>query len=73
MDILSQIRAIGLTGQSLLKLIDISDEQMLALVDLAIRLKARKRAGEHLDNPLIKGKNVCLIFQKSSYYFPCKR
>ena len=71
MDILSQIRAIGLTGQSLLKLIDISDEQMLALVDLAIRLKARKRAGEHLDNPLIKGKNVCLIFQKSSTRTRC--
>ena len=53
MDILNKIRAVGLTGKSLLKLIDITDQQMLALVDIAIELKKRKRNGEHIDNPLI--------------------
>ncbi|MBP5639263.1 MAG: ornithine carbamoyltransferase [Victivallales bacterium] len=71
MDILNQIRAVGLTGKSLLKLIDITDQQMLALVDIAIELKKRKRNGEHINNPLIKGKNICLIFQKSSTRTRC--
>lgn len=60
------VPSLGLQGKSLLRLADISDEQMLGLVDFAIALKARKKVGEHLKNPLLKGRNICLIFQKSS-------
>jgi len=66
-----EILDIGLTGKSLLRLCDITDEQMLALVHAAIKLKARKKAGLHLENPLIKGKNIALIFQKSSTRTRC--
>jgi ornithine carbamoyltransferase len=62
---------IGLHGQSLLRLADLTDEQMLALVDFASELKIRKRKGEHLEAPYLKGKNVCLIFQKSSTRTRC--
>lgn len=71
MTLLQQIRDVGLTGKSLLKLVDLSDEQMLQLVDIAIQLKDRKRKGEHAVNPFIKGKNICLIFQKSSTRTRC--
>jgi ornithine carbamoyltransferase len=62
---------LGLKGQSLLTLSQLSDEQMLGLVDLAIALKARKAAGDHLDSPLLKGMNLCLIFEKSSTRTRC--
>ncbi|MDI9468718.1 ornithine carbamoyltransferase [Oligosphaera ethanolica] len=65
------VPALGLRNKSLLRLADISDEQMLGLVDFAIALKARKRAGEHLQNPLLKGRNICLVFQKSSTRTRC--
>jgi ornithine carbamoyltransferase len=65
------ISELQLTGKSLLKLADLSDEQMLGLVDLAIAFKARKKAGEHLRNPLLEGRNICLLFQKSSTRTRC--
>ena len=64
-------RELALTGKSLLRLADLTDAQMLGLIDLAIELKARKKAGEHLANPYLKGKNVCLLFQKSSTRTRC--
>ena len=68
---MKEILDLGLSGKSLLRLCDLTDEQMLGLVKCAILLKARKRAGEHLEHPLIKGKNVALIFQKSSTRTRC--
>lgn len=65
------IHDLSMKGKSLLKLRDISDEQMLGLVDAAIMLKARKKAGLHLENPLLRGKNIALIFQKSSTRTRC--
>ncbi|MFA6930894.1 MAG: ornithine carbamoyltransferase [Lentisphaeria bacterium] len=65
------ISDLNLKGKSLLKLVDLSEAQMLGLVDLAIAFKERKHAGEHLQNPLLKGRNVCLIFQKSSTRTHC--
>lgn len=65
------VPALGLQNKSLLRLGDISDEQMLGLVDFAIALKARKRAGEQLKNPLLQGRNICLVFQKSSTRTRC--
>ena len=55
----------------MLRLADITDQQMLGLVNAAIALKARKRAGLHIQNPLIKGKNIALVFQKSSTRTRC--
>ena len=68
---MQEITSIGLHGKSLLRLADITDQQMLALVNAAIALKARKKAGLHIQNPLIKGKNIALIFEKSSTRTRC--
>lgn len=62
---------LGLYGKSVLRLADLTDEQVTGLVDLAIALKARKRAGENLVDPLLRGKNICLIFEKSSTRTHC--
>ena len=70
-ELLEKIRNIGMTGKSLLRLLDLSDKQMLDLVDLAIDLKARKKANGHLVNPFLRGRNICLIFQKSSTRTRC--
>ena len=53
-----------LYGRSLLRLADVSDEEMLCLVQLAIDLKARRRAGIRGD--LLCRRQVALIFEKSS-------
>ena len=39
------IHGLGLKGKSLLRLCDITDEQMLGLIEAARMLKERKRAG----------------------------
>ena len=70
-ELLEKIRNIGMTGKSLLRLLDLSDKQMLDLVDLAIDLKGRKKANGHLVNPFLRGRNICLIFQKSSTRTRC--
>ncbi len=64
-------RDLGLSGRSLLTVGELTDEQMLGLVELAIQLKARKRAGGHVTQPLLAGKNLCLVFQKSSTRTRC--
>ncbi|MFA6815854.1 MAG: ornithine carbamoyltransferase [Lentisphaeria bacterium] len=66
-----QIPDLGLKGKSLLRLADLSDKQLLGLVDFAIALKKRKKSGMYLDDPAIRGKNICLIFQKSSTRTHC--
>lgn len=65
------IAGLGLKGKSLLKLADLSDQQLSGLIDLACQLKGRKRRGEHLHSPLLRGRNICLIFQKSSTRTHC--
>ena len=62
---------LGLAGQSLLRLADLSDEQMLGLVDLAIQVKQRKQERLHLGNGLLEGRNLCLVFEKSSTRTRC--
>lgn len=62
---------LGLKGRSLVTLSDVTDGQMLGLVELAIQAKARKRSGEHLDAPLLRGRNLCLVFEKSSTRTRC--
>ena len=58
-----------LTGRSLLTLSEFTDAQMLGLVALASRLKAKKRKG-HCDR-LLDGRNLALIFEKASTRTRC--
>jgi len=53
-----------LYGRSLLRLADLSDDEMLSVIDLAVALKARRRAGIRGD--LLERRQVALIFEKSS-------
>jgi ornithine carbamoyltransferase len=53
-----------LYGRSLLCLEDLTDSEMLELIDLAIELKARRRAGVRGD--LLQRRHIALIFEKSS-------
>lgn len=60
---------INLKGRSLLTLKDYSREEILHLLYLAIDLKAKKRAGVKGD--LLKGKNIVLLFEKTSTRTRC--
>ncbi|MDD4017923.1 MAG: ornithine carbamoyltransferase [Kiritimatiellae bacterium] len=53
-----------LYGRSLLRLADLTDEEMLNVIELSVALKARRRAGVRGD--LLKRRQVALIFEKSS-------
>ncbi|MDD5482324.1 MAG: ornithine carbamoyltransferase [Kiritimatiellae bacterium] len=55
---------INLKGRSLLKLVDLSDEELLYLIDLAGRLKEMKKRRAH-GNSLFR-RNIALIFEKPS-------
>ncbi len=59
----------NLKGRSFLKLMDYTPEEILYLVDLAAELKEKKKKGI-LHNSLI-GKNVALIFEKTSTRTRC--
>lgn len=54
-----------LTGRHFLKLLDYTPEEITYLVELAAKLKAKKKAGERVD--FLRGKNVALIFEKDQY------
>jgi len=59
----------GLEGKDFLKLLDLSEEQILSLIDLAADFKAKKRSG--IPHKLCEGKNIALIFEKSSTRTRC--
>lgn len=61
--------AYSLKNRSFLKLLDCSAEEIRALLDLARELKAAKRAGTEV--PRLKGKNIALIFEKTSTRTRC--
>ena len=61
---------VNLKGRSFLTLMDFSPELIRYLLDLAATLKAKKRAGIY-DQPLLKGKNVVLLFEKTSTRTRC--
>lgn len=48
----------------LLKLLDLSSEEIISLLDLADQLKYEKK--NHIAHPLLAGKSLGMIFQKSS-------
>ena len=60
----------NLKGRSFLKLLDFSAEEILYLVDLAAELKDKKKKGI-LTQDMHRGKNVVLIFEKTSTRTRC--
>ena len=58
-----------LKGRNFLTLKDFTTEEVLYLLDLSARLKAKKLAG-HRD-PLLEGKNIVLLFDKASTRTRC--
>ncbi len=60
---------IDLKGKNFLKLLDFSAEEIAYFLDLAADLKAKKKAG--IPHRLHEGKNVALIFEKTSTRTRC--
>lgn len=56
--------AVDLTGRSFLKLLDYTPEEIEYLIDLSARLKKEKK--EHKNQKVLEGRNVALIFEKTS-------
>ena len=61
--------AVNLKGRSFLTLMDFTPEEIRYMLDLAHDLKAKKRAG--LMGDTMKGKNVVLLFEKTSTRTRC--
>ncbi len=59
----------NLKGQSFLKLLDFTPEQIAYLLDFAAELKRRKKNG--IPHRLCEGKNTALIFEKTSTRTRC--
>lgn len=59
----------NLKGRNFLKLLDFTSEEMEYLLDLAAILKDKKKKGEPVD--FLRGKNVALIFEKTSTRTRC--
>ena len=56
-------------GKHFLKLLDFTPEEIERMIDLAAKLKAKKKAGELMD--VLKGKNIAIIFEKTSTRTRC--
>ncbi len=61
--------AVNLKGRSFLTLMDFTPLEIRYLLDLAHDLKAKKRAG--IQGELLKGKNIVLLFEKTSTRTRC--
>lgn len=61
--------AVNLKGRSFLTLMDFTVEEVRYLLDLSRDLKAKKRMGVY--NYLLKGKNIVLLFEKTSTRTRC--
>ena len=59
----------NLKGRSFLKLLDFTPEEISYLIDFASELKAKKKAG--IAHKICEGKNVALIFEKTSTRTRC--
>ncbi|MCI2046054.1 MAG: ornithine carbamoyltransferase [Sphaerochaeta sp.] len=67
-------KQLNLKGRSFLTLKDYSKEEILYLLDLAADLKAKKKGAAHsarVDGHLLEGKNIVLIFDKTSTRTRC--
>ena len=56
-------------GRSFLKLLDFTPEEILSLIDFSAELKAMKKSGT--PHKLCEGKNIALIFEKTSTRTRC--
>lgn len=61
--------SVNLRNRSFLKLLDFTPEEIRYLLDLSKELKAAKRAGT--EQQRLKGKNIALIFEKTSTRTRC--
>lgn len=61
--------AVNLKGRHFLTLMDFTPTEIRYLLDLSHDLKAKKRAG--INNQLLKGKNIVLLFEKTSTRTRC--
>ena len=61
--------AFNLRNRSFTKLLDFSPEEIRFLINLSIELKAAKYSG--YEQPRLKGKNIALIFEKTSTRTRC--
>ena len=59
----------SLAGKSFLKLLDLTPQEIGALIDLAAELKQKKKA--HIAHDALRGRNVALIFEKTSTRTRC--
>ena len=59
----------NLKGKSFLKLLDFTPAEIMYLLDLAVELKAKKKAG--IAHKLHEGKNIALLFAKDSTRTRC--
>ena len=59
----------NLKGKSFLKLLDFTPDEIAYLIDLAAKLKAEKKAG--ISHRLCEGKNIALVFEKTSTRTRC--
>ena len=59
----------NLKGKNFLKLLDFTPLEIEGLIDLAAELKAKKKAG--IPHKLCEGKNIALIFEKTSTRTRC--
>lgn len=59
----------NLKGKNFLKLLDFTPEEITELLDFAAKLKAQKKAG--VPHKLCEGKNIALIFEKTSTRTRC--
>ena len=63
------LNGLDFTGKHFLKLLDFTPAEIEALIDFAAQLKAQKKAG--IPHRLCEGKNVALIFEKTSTRTRC--
>ena len=59
----------SLAGKSFLKLLDLTPQEIEGLIDLAAELKQKKKA--HIAHDALRGRNVALIFEKTSTRTRC--
>lgn len=59
----------SLKNRHFLKLLDFTPEEITTYLDLAAELKAAKKAGREVQR--MKGKNIALIFEKTSTRTRC--
>ena len=59
----------NLKGKDFLKLLDFTPEEIVGLIDLAADFKAKKKQG--IAHKYLEGKNIALIFEKSSTRTRC--